>query len=1455
MLVAWYPLNGDLKDISGNHYDLNTNYLYGDVNQDGKIDSTDSSLVLDYFNGNATLTDNQRALADVNQDGNINSRDSKEILNYINGINTDTLVGKLSNIQRFEPVWGEGKTGRYSLEFTGNEDMLYIENFLKSKEISISFWFCPLRKQDTTQWIVRIGDSTMSNLPLGIYINNLLRTESFGKTFAQEVELNKWIHITITASGSLTSTYINGKLVSTFSYNNSFNYTGDLTIGGRFSSNITKGQIYPLKGRLNNLKIYDHCLSKEEAYQDYLSPMLHYTFENPYAEETENLQSKVGVDNATLGEDSKGTYFIKNLSSAWHYGLHLNETEVLGGNYYTWSIDINPEIDINKSWYDIDPSKYIMSGGNNIGTKIHYFDFNLWKQDGDRSNNDNGFRTIDQYSGKIPKNTWTRVWVTIYVLPETGKGLLAHNFTVPQQGTEATVKIYYRNSMLEKKDHMTPYTRNRREGQLVRDVSGQGNDGTMCYRREEIPFVQTSMPNGIFTRSNYNGVSNMSSTLGYLKHDPKYFYLGSIISYEFDIKLENIVKKTENGIPYCDLGGATVRTDGTQYWSTSGSNAGGGPIQVTRITNRINNFTNGTYHVTIEKKITDPDSILNAKAYHFNFVPGYITGKVTISNLHFYYQNLDTSTLGITDRGCAIGTHSTHFNGKNWIDCGKVVPDELDSYTLSVWAYKSDWTTPNKLNSTLVGNINGGGFGLKFSGSTKVLNLTTYYKDIGYGDDSFRTSIDVTTLSQGWHLFTGIADKNRKALYIDGELYTESVHNSNKLISMGGAKNNSILVGREYDNVSTSHNIENIYLDSIRLYPVALTEDEVKALYRTKAKIDKDSNSYTNQLVETKNENIAKLSKYDDSFEPKTISDNYFTNGIYISALTTGSEKYTLEHKDGIYKVTITNTTTPRGINTGIYFRFIENKGTLISTPIPGKKYKASMWFKVSRSGKWAASAECLNPSQDAKYIEGNKWIRYEGLALAKNASTAFIFYYQNGSLQPNDTIEVRDFEFYRIDDDLLPIEKDTDPKVTKKAQVKGFELNEIDYDRLTKRQNIIEKDGAKWVEVFYHNTNNNTEWFANEAEALHCTSEYKYSRLDCLEQYRQSDGKLEFLLEYPEIPDQFNRWKQTDNPVTTEEIIGSVIAPVNGYEAIHIDWSNGFGGLLKSNQPCTLLDGTTNNKNWFYAIGSYGTHDLESSSWTGKLPGQCQDSSLPGYSSSNPAHEVRLYARISDEQINLGPTIINKYGAQWLEVFYHNNHSGTALFSNKEEAMHTIGNKDKYSILDCLEQYRGKDNKFEFLLEYPIDFPNTYNRWKQTDNPAEVKETNIIDEIGGGGGLDTSTVFPNAKGYEPIHIDMDGNSGNQQRWGGLLLSSRPETLIDGSVGSDHWWWSIGSMVSYTEEGKTGIPAIEFSNNIDHAVCQNDIHLYVRIDNINNRQQIFKLLKTGTIKTKEIKEI
>ena len=123
---------------------------------------------------------------------------------------------------------------------------------------------------------------------------------------------------------------------------------------------------------------------------------------------------------------------------------------------------------------------------------------------------------------------------------------------------------------------------------------------------------------------------------------------------------------------------------------------------------------------------------------------------------------------------------------------------------------------------------------------------------------------------------------------------------------------------------------------------------------------------------------------------------------------------------------------------------------------------------------------------------------------------------------------------------------------------------------------------GALWLKIFDHNNNAGTVVFANQAEALLSTTEDKFSRLCLLSNLKSSDGKYEFLLEYPDDRlGQYNRWIQTSNPT---------VDSIAGYTAIHIDWAeSSWGGLAPSTSTTrTFIDGSPGAGSWWYAIGAY---------------------------------------------------------------------------------------------------------------------------------------------------------------------------------------------------------------------------------------------------------------------------
>lgn len=87
------------------------NYLLGDVNEDGKVDSADASLVLSEYaamstGGKTTLTAQQAFNGDVNFDCSINSTDASDILAYYGYASTSSETPKsfLEYFNRTIPV-------------------------------------------------------------------------------------------------------------------------------------------------------------------------------------------------------------------------------------------------------------------------------------------------------------------------------------------------------------------------------------------------------------------------------------------------------------------------------------------------------------------------------------------------------------------------------------------------------------------------------------------------------------------------------------------------------------------------------------------------------------------------------------------------------------------------------------------------------------------------------------------------------------------------------------------------------------------------------------------------------------------------------------------------------------------------------------------------------------------------------------------------------------------------------------------------------------------------------------------------------------------------------------------------------------------------------------------------------------------------------------------------------
>ena len=77
--------------VSNNKFALSvldySDYLLGDVNNDGKVNIKDWNMVYNYINETRKLTNEEFKRADVNMDGKVNIKDWNRIYNHITEVN------------------------------------------------------------------------------------------------------------------------------------------------------------------------------------------------------------------------------------------------------------------------------------------------------------------------------------------------------------------------------------------------------------------------------------------------------------------------------------------------------------------------------------------------------------------------------------------------------------------------------------------------------------------------------------------------------------------------------------------------------------------------------------------------------------------------------------------------------------------------------------------------------------------------------------------------------------------------------------------------------------------------------------------------------------------------------------------------------------------------------------------------------------------------------------------------------------------------------------------------------------------------------------------------------------------------------------------------------------------------------------------------------------------------
>ena len=292
---------------------------------------------------------------------------------------------------------------------------------------------------------------------------------SDGIDLGSSIKLNTWYNICITYDGTTTRGYVNGEYVGS--------YAGGGITASSNSKNLYVGSAtyyngFTLKGSMNDVRIYDHCLSAKEVKEISKGLSLHYKLSDPYIEPTTNLYSGWSSNcyNGATSKYSYGTttdmyYDIIDSTikvrmgtdslSAWPYVFFNNITPPSNGEYRTLSFDYYPTIKDKINFYSYNTSGTI-----------------TWVANG-----------IKGTGGDIPVNvnSWNHISVTIKNTGSSDYGFGYMSIGLEKHTSNTSNYWLFKNIQIESKDHSTGYTGagTSRSESLCFDSSGFGNNGVV----------------------------------------------------------------------------------------------------------------------------------------------------------------------------------------------------------------------------------------------------------------------------------------------------------------------------------------------------------------------------------------------------------------------------------------------------------------------------------------------------------------------------------------------------------------------------------------------------------------------------------------------------------------------------------------------------------------------------------------------------------------------------------------------------------------------------------------------------------------------------------------------------------------------------------------------------------------------------------------------------------------
>ena len=416
-----------------------------------------------------------------------------------------TLNSSLTNINS-TATNNSGKIGK-CYYFNGSNNALRAEypNTTKpTSAISICGWYKPTSiAAGYHHYIINcyesggVGLSTndTASIKMQIYVNGGYQST------ATTIPDTNWHHWCGTFDGRYIKLYMDGVLKSTkdlgTTYTITYNSTTPWMIGSNPDASGSAAGNF-LNGYINDVRIYDHALSKKEVKEISKGLVLHYNFEDEYAEGTTNKYAYYGENprwsptffdgasgNYNYGDSSNGQYeFVTtadkngNLKKMVKVSLRTARTT----NPYIFIDYVLPSLN---EYVTVSFDYFATCGTQTIYPYSYRGNYRASRWD-ESTHQWVGGSSAEIGIPVVP-NKWNHVVYRFTRLDDSytsGPGYV-------RVGSSSSTSDYwlFDNIQVEEKDHSTPYVNGTRQPGLIYDSSGYGYNGTQVNLGGNIQIV------------------------------------------------------------------------------------------------------------------------------------------------------------------------------------------------------------------------------------------------------------------------------------------------------------------------------------------------------------------------------------------------------------------------------------------------------------------------------------------------------------------------------------------------------------------------------------------------------------------------------------------------------------------------------------------------------------------------------------------------------------------------------------------------------------------------------------------------------------------------------------------------------------------------------------------------------------------------------------------------------